>query len=326
MSFFSKNSISVRFSSVLIVVVTSILLTSSCVFIFLYTKSLNNQLETLHTNAINLAERTLPSAIWDIDNEYIKDFVKSLFLYEEVVYVRVTSEGNTFFADTNIITTKKHQDYSSKDFTFFEQSPQFLASKTAIKHKGDTIGEIELVVSRQKIKTAFITAITTILILTIIIISAIVSTIIIISRRYVFQPLEKLKDAASLISIGNLDTPVDTSSKDEIGELARKFKQMAKNLSTITVSRDRLIEEINERKKAEVEREKVINELQQALAEIKTLRGIVPICSFCKQIRDDKGYWNQVESYIREHTEAEFSHGICPKCMAKHYPKSDGYK
>lgn len=61
-------------------------------------------------------------------------------------------------------------------------------------------------------------------------------------------------------------------------------------------------------------------ELMSALDEIKTLEGIVPICSFCKQIRDDKGYWNQVESYVAQHTEAEFSHGICPKCIKQHYP------
>lgn len=53
---------------------------------------------------------------------------------------------------------------------------------------------------------------------------------------------------------------------------------------------------------------------------IDTLKGIVPICSFCKQVRDDKGYWNQVEAYFAEHTDAEFSHGICPSCMEKHYP------
>lgn len=53
---------------------------------------------------------------------------------------------------------------------------------------------------------------------------------------------------------------------------------------------------------------------------IATLRGIVPICSFCKQIRDDKGYWSQVEAYVSRHTEAEFSHSVCPDCFKKHYP------
>jgi DNA-binding response OmpR family regulator len=65
-----------------------------------------------------------------------------------------------------------------------------------------------------------------------------------------------------------------------------------------------------------------IEELHQALDHIKTLRSIVPICSCCKKIRDDRGYWNQVEVYIREHTEVEFSHSICPECRKELYPGS----
>jgi CheY-like chemotaxis protein len=63
------------------------------------------------------------------------------------------------------------------------------------------------------------------------------------------------------------------------------------------------------------------SELQKALAEIRTLRGIVPICAHCKQIRDDKGFWHQVEIYIRNHSDVEFSHGICPDCIKKYYPE-----
>jgi sigma-B regulation protein RsbU (phosphoserine phosphatase) len=63
-----------------------------------------------------------------------------------------------------------------------------------------------------------------------------------------------------------------------------------------------------------------VRELHQALDQIKTLRGILPICSSCKKIRDDQGYWNQVEVYVRDHTEAEFTHGICPECVKKLYP------
>jgi len=77
--------------------------------------------------------------------------------------------------------------------------------------------------------------------------------------------------------------------------------------------------EIEERKRVEVEREKLIRDLQKALSEVKTLKGIFPICASCKKIRDDKGYWNQVEVYIRDRSEAEFSHGICPDCMKKLY-------
>lgn len=76
-----------------------------------------------------------------------------------------------------------------------------------------------------------------------------------------------------------------------------------------------------ERKKLEEEKGKLILELQDALSKIKTLGGMLPICSSCKKIRDDKGYWNQIEAYISEHSEAEFSHGVCPDCAKKLYPQ-----
>jgi PAS domain S-box-containing protein len=78
--------------------------------------------------------------------------------------------------------------------------------------------------------------------------------------------------------------------------------------------------DITERKRAEEERERLIKELQDAAADIKILSGLVPICSSCKKIRDDKGYWTQLEGYIQEHSQAKFSHGVCPDCMKKLYP------
>ncbi len=78
--------------------------------------------------------------------------------------------------------------------------------------------------------------------------------------------------------------------------------------------------DITDRKEVEEEKERLIAQLQKALEDIKTLQGIVPICAFCKQIRDDSGYWNQLEKYVSEHSHAEFSHAICPKCMAERYP------
>ena len=68
------------------------------------------------------------------------------------------------------------------------------------------------------------------------------------------------------------------------------------------------------------EKEKLIGELKEALAKVKTLSGLLPICSSCKKIRDDKGYWNQIETYIRQRSEADFTHGICPKCAKMLYP------
>lgn len=78
----------------------------------------------------------------------------------------------------------------------------------------------------------------------------------------------------------------------------------------------------NEQLKLEIEeRKKLIVELQEALAEVKALSGLLPICVSCKKIRDDKGYWNKLEAYIQKHSEAEFTHSICPDCCARLYPE-----
>ena len=70
-------------------------------------------------------------------------------------------------------------------------------------------------------------------------------------------------------------------------------------------------------KHAEEERNTLVRQLQDALANIKTMRGLLPICAWCKKIRDDHGYWNQLEAYIGAHSDAEFSHGLCPECAQK---------
>jgi PAS domain S-box-containing protein len=86
-------------------------------------------------------------------------------------------------------------------------------------------------------------------------------------------------------------------------------------VGAVHVARD-----ITARKQAEEEREELIRELQKALAQVKTLSGLLPICANCKKIRDDLGYWHSVEVYVRDHSDADFSHGICPDCVKALYP------
>jgi sigma-B regulation protein RsbU (phosphoserine phosphatase) len=82
----------------------------------------------------------------------------------------------------------------------------------------------------------------------------------------------------------------------------------------------KLKQEMDSRKAREQELKKRTQELELALKEVKVLRGFIPICASCKKIRNDRGYWQLVEAYIREHSEAEFSHGICPDCIKKFFP------
>jgi PAS domain S-box-containing protein len=82
----------------------------------------------------------------------------------------------------------------------------------------------------------------------------------------------------------------------------------------VLVARD-----ITSKKKEQLEKERLIAELQEAMENVKTLKGLIPICANCKKVRDDQGFWNQIESYVSKHSEALFSHGICPECAKKLY-------
>ncbi len=89
-------------------------------------------------------------------------------------------------------------------------------------------------------------------------------------------------------------------------------------MGSVHVARD-----ISAQKEAADERERLIRQLEETLSQVKKLSGFIPICSSCKKVRDDKGYWNQVEEYIRDNSEAEFSHSICPDCIRNLYPNMD---
>ena len=82
-----------------------------------------------------------------------------------------------------------------------------------------------------------------------------------------------------------------------------------------------LTAEIEEKKKIETEREALLADLQQAMEKVKALSGFLPICASCKKIRDEEGHWRQVEEYISTHSDAKFSHGMCPVCAEKIYPE-----
>ena len=101
---------------------------------------------------------------------------------------------------------------------------------------------------------------------------------------------------------------------DQMTESVRLFKASVESYLA-------LLFEVNERKRTEEEKELLIVELINALAQVKKLSGLLPICASCKKIRNDKGYWNQIEEYISDHSEAQFSHGICPDCIRKLYPE-----
>lgn len=123
-------------------------------------------------------------------------------------------------------------------------------------------------------------------------------------EKYVFEGYES----------GAVDYLFKPLSANVLQSKARVFCQLyyqRKDLET----------EVERRKRMETKNEELIRELQKALDDIKTLRGIIPICSHCKKIRDSEGYWKEVEVYVQNHSEAEFTHSLCIECMKKLYPE-----
>jgi nitrogen fixation/metabolism regulation signal transduction histidine kinase len=163
--------------------------------------------------------------------------------------------------------------------------------------------------------------------------------------KVINMQLTILKKSADNIGAGDLYTVVPDLGGDEFGDLSNAFESMRlsrqqteealqkahnelesrvqERTAELESINERMKGEIEERKKAEEEKEKLITDLQTAFVEVKTLRGILPLCSHCKKIRDDKGYWEKVDVYIYKHSQADISHSICPDCAKEHYPDFD---
>lgn len=139
-------------------------------------------------------------------------------------------------------------------------------------------------------------------------------------------PPESAQELAPLmerVKRGEHISHFETTRRRKDGELAEVSLSMSpiRNSDGQIVGISTIAHDIAERKQAEREREGLVSELQKALAEVKTLSGLLPICAHCKKVRDDKGYWNQIEIYVRERSNANFTHSVCPECAKLHYPE-----
>ncbi len=138
--------------------------------------------------------------------------------------------------------------------------------------------------------------------------------------RVTFRPIRIMMERFVLVLLEDLTREIVQLRVNETLRIELE-ERVERRTAQLRMANEELKKEVAERERAEQEKVNVIVELKEALAHVKKLSGLLPICASCKKIRDDKGYWQQIEAYIRDHSEAEFSHGICPECMKKLYPQ-----
>ena len=138
---------------------------------------------------------------------------------------------------------------------------------------------------------------------------------VVLAIRNFIRPIKLLATATEAISNGDYSQRVTVATQDEIGALASSFNRMSQDLENYHNKMEELVKTRTD------DLSRANRQLQLSLKKIKTLSGFLPICASCQKIRDDKGYWNKIEAYIEQHSEAEFSHGLCPDCLKKLYPQ-----
>ena len=234
------SSISRRFSYALIGVVTLLLIAFAAVGILFNIAIIERELESRLNNAMKLAQISLPTPLWKLDNDIVNDFVDALFLDESIVYIKIS------WGDQDITNKKRagfqHQQLESAMPPTSLKDSEFIFKSSDIYFEKSKVGKILIVMSRENVRKQVLLQIYGIFALTILIIVAIWLTSIAITKRYISRPLLKLQESASMIAQGDLDTFVDKSSNDEIGILGQHLDGMRGSIK-------QLFEELSKSKK-----------------------------------------------------------------------------
>lgn len=264
------SSISRRFSYALIGVVTLLLIAFATVGILFDINIIESELKTRLDNAMKLAQISLPTPLWNMDNDVVNDFVEALFLDESIVYTKI-SWGD------QVITKKKRPGFQLQRleppmFPTLLKNSEFIVKSSDIHFEESKVGKILIVMSRESVKKQVFFLIYGIVALTVFIISAIWLTSIVITKRYISRPLLKLQESASLISHGDLDTFVDKSSSDEIGILAQHLDGMRGSIKQLFEELRESKEKLEEHSRTLEQKVKVrTRELARSVEELKAL-------------------------------------------------------
>jgi signal transduction histidine kinase/CheY-like chemotaxis protein len=245
----AARSVSRRFASALIGVVTLLLVSFAAVVIAINVRKIDADLRDELDDAARLAQISVAVPLWNLDTEQLTSFAEALLLRESLVFIEIVSEGRS-------VVVRGGPGADEDRFAAFTQSSRFLVATADIRHQGKTIGTIRLAVSRDGLWRAVAWNAAGILALTVVSIGAISVTSIAITRRYIARPLAVLQQSAGLIAGGTLDASIDTTQRDEIGDLARDLDSMRGALRALIEERRRneeRLEDVNRTLEGKVE-------------------------------------------------------------------------
>lgn len=221
-----ENSLSQRFSLATITVVIIISLALS-LFSYIFNKNrYDRKLESRLEEVANIARVSLPTVLWNVDKQSMKDIVNSLFQGEDVVYF-------CLFDETGVLIEKKSPEFQSQDFTSLKKSSQFRTAISDVIYRGRKVATFQLAISDSIFRhELFLNIIVTAFLLGAIVI-AIFITSKVVAKRHIFAPLFQLEASAELIACGEFETPIEIARKDEIGKLAETLDRMRQQLKHI---------------------------------------------------------------------------------------------
>jgi signal transduction histidine kinase/HAMP domain-containing protein len=272
------GSIGRRFSYALIGVVTLVLIAFAAVGVFFNITIMESELQTRLDNAMKLAQKSLPTPLWNLDNDVVNDFVEALFLDESIVYTKI-SLGDQVITEKIRPGVQVEAVGSTMLPTSFKGA-ELIVKSSDIYFEGNKVGEILVAMSRLSVRKQALLQIYGIVALTILIIAAIWATSILITRRYISRPLLKLQESASLIAHGDLDSYVDKSGRGEIGMLAQHLDVMRGSIKRLFGELSESKEKLKEHSRTLEEMVEVrTGELARSVEELKALGEVSQVVS-----------------------------------------------
>jgi PAS domain S-box-containing protein len=266
-----KSSLSRRFSMTFSIVVSTILLLFCTGVVFYNSYTLEKELIDQLNGTLELAETSLPTAVWQMDYSSMNDVLEAILINDTIASVRISTDGE-------IAAKKTQPQYRDIDFSFFRNSSEFTVKSVDVSRFGEKVGVFEVAISHADVDRELIVTLLVVISLAVILCSAILLTSVFITRRYIFQPLIRLENHAELIAGGDLETHIEATGNDEFAQLASAFNIMADQLK---ISFQTLEQKVQERTadlfQAKNEAEKMNLHLGVIGAELQTLLDNSPV-------------------------------------------------